>query len=271
MLLELTITNIALIESLRMEFAQGFNVLTGETGAGKSIIVDSVSLALGGRADRDIIRTGAEKGSVQALFDISTNARARAFVAEQGIDAEDGMIAVRRELSRSGRNVCRVNGIIVPLGTLRQLTSMLMDIHGQHEHQALMNPARHLDFLDDFGGTPVAEARQTVARLHAERGAIGSELKKLLNDVAERERLTDILSFQVDEIGGAKLKSGEEEKLKKRLFIELVKNNANVMTKHAPAPNQKDIDRAVDMMKELKRLSRVVTSRIMMKVTIEPT
>ena len=217
MLLELTITNIALIESLRMEFAQGFNVLTGETGAGKSIIVDSVSLALGGRADRDIIRTGAEKGSVQALFDISTNARARAFVAEQGIDAEDGMIAVRRELSRSGRNVCRVNGIIVPLGTLRQLTSMLMDIHGQHEHQALMNPARHLDFLDDFGGTPVAEARQTVARLHAERGAIGSELKKLLNDVAERERLTDILSFQVDEIGGAKLKSGEEEKLKKRL------------------------------------------------------
>ena len=121
MLLELTIKNIALIESLRIEFAQGFNVLTGETGAGKSIVVDSVNLALGGRADREIIRTGAEKGEVQALFDITGNERAEAMARELGIDVEDGLLAVRRELSRSGRNVCRISGVIVPLSALRRL------------------------------------------------------------------------------------------------------------------------------------------------------
>ena len=108
MLLELIIKNIALIESLRVEFAQGFNVLTGETGAGKSIVVDSINLALGGRADRDLIRTGAEKASVQALFDISNNPKAQEFARELDIEPEDGLIAIRRELSREGRNICRV-------------------------------------------------------------------------------------------------------------------------------------------------------------------
>ena len=219
MLLELTIENIALIESLRIEFAAGFNVLTGETGAGKSIVVDSVNLALGGRADRDIIRTGTEKASVQALFDISGNARAMEYVRELGIDADDGLIAVRRELSRSGRNICRVSGVIVPLNTLKSLTAMLMDVHGQHEHQALMNPARHLDFLDAFGGMPVREAREAVVKLHAARGRIGTELKKLMNDVSEKERLSDVLGFQVQEITAAKLKPGEEERLKQKLSV----------------------------------------------------
>ena len=177
MLLELTIENIALIESLRLEFAQGFNVLTGETGAGKSIVVDSVNLALGGRADREIIRTGAERAAVQALFDISDNPRALETARELGVEAEDGLIAVRRELSRSGRNICRVSGVIVPLNALKQLTALLMDVHGQHEHQALMNPARHLDFLDAFGGEAHAALMAEVARLHGERGKIASELK----------------------------------------------------------------------------------------------
>lgn len=219
MLLELSIENIALIEALRLEFAAGFNVLTGETGAGKSIVVDSVNLALGGRADREIIRTGAERGTVQALFDISGNPRAMEYAREQGADVEDGMLIVRRELSRGGRNICRISGVIVPLNVLKTLTAMLMDVHGQHEHQALLNPARHMDFLDAFGGCPVAEARQKVAELHAERGKIASELKKLMNDLSEKERLSDVLSFQVQEITAAKLKPGEEEKLKQRLAI----------------------------------------------------
>lgn len=219
MLLELTIKNIALIESLRVEFARGFNVLTGETGAGKSIVVDSVNLALGGRADRDMIRTGAEKGMVQALFDISGNPRALAFAEEQGIDAEGGVIAVRRELSRSGRNICRVSDVVMPLNALRQLTSMLMDVHGQHEHQALMNPARHLDFLDAFGGEAHAELRAQVAACHAERGKIAASLKKLMRDASEKERLADMLTFQAQEIGAARLKPGEEEKLEKRLAL----------------------------------------------------
>ena len=219
MLVELTIKNIALIESLRLEFAQGFNVLTGETGAGKSIVVDSVNLALGGRADREIIRTGAEKAMVQALFDISGNGRAETLLNDLDIEAEDGIVAVRRELSRSGRNICRINDVVVPLNTLKQLTATLMDVHGQHEHQALMNPARHMDFLDAFGGEALAAQKREVADLHRSRGAIGSDLKKLMNDVAEKERLSDMLSFQVQEISAAKLKPGEEEKLQRKLSV----------------------------------------------------
>ena len=219
MLVELTIKNIALIESLRVEFAQGFNVLTGETGAGKSIVVDSINLALGGRADRDMIRTGAEKGMVQALFDISGNPRAQECLRALDIEAEDGLIAIRRELSRGGRNICRISDVVVPLNTLKQLTALLMDVHGQHEHQALMNPARHLDFLDDFGGRAHADARDEVARLFAARSKIAGELKRLMNDVSEQERLGDMLSFQAQEISAAKLKPGEEEKLEKKLAV----------------------------------------------------
>ena len=219
MLLELTIKNIALIESLRLEFAQGFNVLTGETGAGKSIVVDSVNLALGGRADRDIIRTGADKGMVQALFDISGNERAIACVQALGIEAEDGMIAVRRELSRTGRNICRISDIVVPLNTLKQLTALLMDVHGQHEHQALLNPASHLELLDAFGGERHASLKTKVAELYAARSKTAAQLKKLMNDASEKERLSDMLSFQVQEIGAARLKAGEEEKLERKLAM----------------------------------------------------
>ena len=219
MLVELTIRNIALIESLRLEFAQGFNVLTGETGAGKSIVVDSVNLTLGGRADRDMIRTGAEKGMVQALFDVSGNERAMRFLQDMDIDADGGLIAIRRELSRSGRNVCRISDVVVPVNTLRQLTAMLMDVHGQHEHQALLNPARHIGFLDEYGGAENATAREKVAGLYAARGKVAAELKKRMNDASEKERLFDMLSFQVQEIASAKLKPGEEQKLEKKLAV----------------------------------------------------
>ena len=217
MLLELTIRNIALIESLRIEFAQGFNVLTGETGAGKSIVVDSVNLALGGRADRDMIRTGAEKGSVEALFDISGNAQALAMADELGVEADGGLVCVSRSLSRSGRNICRISGMVLPLTTLRAFTALLVDVHGQHEHQALMNPARHMDFLDAFGDEVLAAYLEEVRKAHAARSETASALRKLLKDASERERLIDILSFQVQEISAAKLKPGEEEKLERKL------------------------------------------------------
>ena len=219
MLVELTITNIALIESLRLEFARGFNVLTGETGAGKSIVVDSVNLALGSRADRDIIRTGKDKGMVQALFDISGNARARAYLDELGIETDGDLVSVRRELSRSGRNICRIENIVVPLNSLKQFTGMLMDVHGQHEHQALLDPGSHIHFLDAFGGKAHAGAIEKVQALYAARSKVGAELKELMKSAAEKERLTDILSFQVQEIAAAKLKSGEEQKLEQRLTL----------------------------------------------------
>ena len=219
MLLELNIENIALIESLRIEFGQGLNVLTGETGSGKSIVVDCVNLVLGGRAERDLVRTGAEKGRVQALFDVSGCASARALAEELGADCEDGLLAVSRELSRGGRNVCRVSGAIVPLSALRRLTGMLMDIHGQHEHQSLLNPARHIDFLDAFGDAGHAARMEQVRKLHAERTQQASALKKLLSDAAEKARLIDMLTFQTGEIAEAKLKPGEEERLTAKLRV----------------------------------------------------
>lgn len=219
MLLELNIENIALIESLRIEFGQGLNVLTGETGSGKSIVVDCVNLVLGGRAERDLVRTGAEKGRVQALFDVSGCAPACALAEELGADCEDGLLAVSRELSRGGRNVCRVSGAIVPLSALRRLTGMLMDIHGQHEHQSLLNPARHIDFLDAFGDAGHATRMEQVRKLHAERTQQASALKKLLSDAAEKARLIDMLTFQTGEIAEAKLKPGEEERLTAKLRV----------------------------------------------------
>ena len=237
MLLELNIANIALIESLRIEFAQGFNVLTGETGSGKSIVVDCMNLVLGGRADRDFVRTGAEKGSVQALFDIAKNSAAKAILGEMDIDCEDGMVAVSREISRSGRNICRISGVIVPLNTLRRLTGTLLDIHGQHEHQSLLDPAKHIAFLDAYGDNRHTELRAQAAKLHSERVNIESELKKNMLDAAERERLSDMLGFQIQEIASAKLKKGEEERLIARLRIleNSEKIRANVETAYEAA------------------------------------
>lgn len=228
MLLELNIANIALIESLRIEFAQGFNVLTGETGSGKSIVVDCMNLVLGGRADRDFVRTGAEKGSVQALFDIAKNSAAKAILGEMDIDCEDGMVAVSREISRSGRNICRISGVIVPLNTLRRLTGTLLDIHGQHEHQSLLDPAKHIAFLDAYGDNRHTELRAQAAKLHSERVKMESELKKNMLDAAERERLSDMLGFQIQEIASAKLKKGEEERLIARLRI--LENSERIRT-----------------------------------------
>lgn len=232
MLIELTIRNIALIENLQLEFAKGFNVLTGETGAGKSIVVDSINLMLGGRADRDIIRTGAEKGFVQALFDVTDNAAAVALMEENGITPEDGYVTITRELNRSGRNVCRVCGVIVQLAVLKSITALLMEVHGQHEHQSLMNTANHMGFLDSFGDEAHQARIESVAEAYKRRNAVRTELKTLMKDAAERERLTDILRFQINEIDSAKLKEGEEEKLVSQLKVlensEKIRNNVEL-------------------------------------------
>jgi DNA repair protein RecN (Recombination protein N) len=154
LLLELSIRNVALIERLRIEFDAGLNVLTGETGAGKSILVDSVNLALGARAARDLVRTGAEKAVVQALFDMPEGVAA--LLSDAGIEPEDDVLVLTREVSASGRSVSRINGQAVPAALLRQVTALVMDVHGQHEHQALLNPQLHAAFLDDTGGRRTA-------------------------------------------------------------------------------------------------------------------
>lgn len=219
MLIELTIKNVALIEHLRIEFDKGFNVLTGETGTGKSIVVDSINLVLGGRADRDLIRTDAEKASVQALFDISGNQEASAILDSIGIEPEDGLITITREINRSGRNICRICESIVQLGFLKTFTSHLMDVHGQHEHQSLMNPANHMVFLDSFGSSLHREKLLSVSEAYHRRNEVKNKLKNLMRDSAETARLADVLKFQANEIASAKLKEGEESALEAQLKI----------------------------------------------------
>ena len=211
MLKRLSIKNVALIERLDMDFDNGLNVLTGETGAGKSIIIDAVNLALGERASRELITTGAEKASVEAEFDIEGEEAVKSMLRQNELE-DDGLI-ISRELSASGKNVCRINGTLVNLATLKQITDLLVDVHGQHEHQSLLMQSRHIRFLDSFAGERDRAQREKVAGLYSECKAIHSELLGGFGSEDERAREADILRYQINEIENARLTADEEQKL----------------------------------------------------------
>ncbi|MGI6151435.1 MAG: DNA repair protein RecN [Christensenellales bacterium] len=211
MLRSLHIENIALIDRLDLDLPEGMVVLTGETGAGKSIIIDSVSLLLGGRADRDLIKSGAEKAVAQGLFDLDE--RALPLLHELGIPAEDGELVLSRELSLSGRNTCRINGRIVPLSALRAIGSSLVDIHGQHDHQALLDPEKHLDFLDGFAAKELSPLKDEVARCYAQWKEVVEAVKAGTGSEAELARREDMLRYQMQEISSVNPVIGEEEEL----------------------------------------------------------
>ncbi len=219
MLLELNIRNIALIERLRVEFSEGLNVMTGETGAGKSIVIDSVNLALGGRADRELIRTGADKGSVQAVFDVRGNERVAALLDSWGYEAEDGYLTVSRELSASGRNLCRIGEAVSTLAQLKQLTGLLVELHGQHEHQELMSSSRHMSILDAFGDAEHRSKMKRVQSLYAEYMSVKGEMDALASELRERTLTMDILRRQLEELRAAKLKKDEDEKLERQFRL----------------------------------------------------
>lgn len=216
MLLSLSIRDIALIDRLDVSFAPGLNVLTGETGAGKSIVVGAVDFVLGGRADKDRIAGGADKGRVEALFDVAGAPRALEALEEMGLSAEDGQLLISREINQTGRSVCRVAGAMVPLSQLKRITSVLVDLHGQHAHQSLLDPGTHLRFLDALGD----EAHR--ARVHAVQEAFArySEAKRALasaeEDALARARREDMLRFQLDELDCASLVPGEEDGLEQK-------------------------------------------------------
>ncbi|MBQ3079121.1 MAG: DNA repair protein RecN [Clostridia bacterium] len=261
MLLELNIQNIALIERLRIEFGRGLNVLTGETGAGKSIVVDCVNLALGGRADRDLIRTGEERACVRALFDIAGNENAVRYLNELGVDTQDGLAEVSREITRSGRNVCRVNGAMLLLSQIKTFTAFLVDLHGQHEHQALIDSERHIDFLDSFGAEEISVLKAGAQDAYQAYSDIRRQLEKLNVDESERARRFDSLSFQVKEITGAKLKEDEEEALeqKNRLYENAEKISSHLRTAYERVyiggksiSAQESIKRALDAMRSIE-------------------
>jgi DNA repair protein RecN (Recombination protein N) len=214
MLVELTITNFAIIERLHLRFAPGFNVFTGETGAGKSIIIDAVSLLLGGRADSTVIRADTQQSTVEGIFYLSPEERAMIdpLLQQDDLQSEDpGMLILAREIRHSGHNVCRVNGRAVRLSVLEGIGRHLIDIHGQSEHLSLLNQRTHLDFLDRYAGLE-AERVALSEQVRALR-AVRRELDDLLRSERELSRRADLLRYQISEIGDAHLEPGEDEEL----------------------------------------------------------
>ncbi|NLN79591.1 MAG: DNA repair protein RecN [Armatimonadetes bacterium] len=209
MLVELHIRDFALIDELTIEFVDGFSVLTGETGAGKSIIVDSLGAALGERMSVDMIRTGAQKCIVEAVFDISNSPAAGNAAAQHGFDAEDDVIILSREISRSGRSQARINGRPATTSTLKEISSRLVDVHGQHEHQSLLQVPIHIDILDASIGERAYSLRQQASDLFCELQALIKERNTLKADERDRARLVDLYTFQQTEIQSAGLVDGE--------------------------------------------------------------
>ena len=210
----LHIENIAIIEAADIEFAPGFNALTGETGAGKSIVIDSLSAVLGQRTSRELLRTGAEKAFVSAAF----SGMAPELTEELGIQPEaDGTLLLQREIQTDGKNVCRVNGRPVTVGQLRALGARLLNIHGQHDGQQLLDEEQHLFYLDRFGRVD-AELTAYRERFDAWR-ATKREMDALKMDEAEKARRVDMLHHQIDELERADLQEGEEETLLARRNI----------------------------------------------------
>ena len=260
MLRELRIRNFAVVESVTVAFATGLNVLTGETGAGKSILVDAIVLVRGGRAQTDVIRADAETATVEALFALGGADAARSVLDEAGLAADDnGDIVVRRELARSGRHRAFVNDSPVTVGLLERLGDALVEVHGQHEHQRLLEPVRQLELLDRFADTEEAAAR--VAALYAKHRAAGEEAERTRAAARDRAQREDLVRFQVSELDAARLRVGEEDELRgelrrlqhaERFTTGLAE--AAALLDDAPQSASEQLARALKLVQDLGRL-----------------
>ena len=213
MLQSLYLENIALIEKLGIELFPGFNVLTGETGAGKSIIIDAVNFVLGERTSRDLIRNGAARAKVEAVFSLNEGDAAFAALDALGIECDGNELILSRELSAAGRNACRVNGTLVPVASLKSVSDTLVDIHGQHEHQALLDAENHISYLDAYCHAESLPIIEKIDAIVSRRNELMLKRNSGFSSEREREREMDMLRYQIEEIASANLEVGEEERL----------------------------------------------------------
>lgn len=212
MLRELHIKNIAVIEDITISFGDGFHALTGETGAGKSILIDSINMALGGRTAKDLIRTGADSATVDVVFELSE--RLEGVLADAGIESEDGLLYISRQITSDGKSKCRLNGRLVPLTVLKEAAEVLITIHGQHDNQTILSPKSHIHFVDDYGNyKPLLEEYQVQYHKVQE---LKQRLDSLLTDENEKARRIELLGYQIKEIESAKIRLGEEAELEER-------------------------------------------------------
>lgn len=268
MLQELSIRNFAIIDDLHLNFGSGLNILTGETGAGKSIIIDAVGLLLGDRAAAEWVRAGAELAEIEAVFFLpSTNeagAEVRRMLEEQGLDDPDApdWLTLSREVRLNGRNVCRVNGRTVNLQILSDLAAHLIDVHGQGEHLNLLRPRTHIHLLDRYGG--LLPQREQVAALVGRLRKIRAELQRLRQDARTLAQRVDLLSFQTEEIFQARLRPGEDDELegeRRRLAnVEALLQQAQAAI-NALSGGDGEVPSALDMVGEavgrMERLARI--------------
>lgn len=218
MLKNLYIENIAVIEKTSIDFSDGLNVLTGETGAGKSIVIDSINAVLGNRTSRDLIRNGAESAFVSAMFD-EPSEKAVEVLREYGFDTEDGEVLIQREIALNGKGKCRINGRPATVGALKAIGTYLINIHGQHESYELMSPEWHITYIDKLGN--LEDDLKEYRLAYKEYQSLQSELNRAEFDEAERNRKVDLLQYQVNELEQADLYVGEYEELKEqRTLIE---------------------------------------------------
>ena len=214
MLRELSIRNLAVIENVTVQFGQGFHAFTGETGAGKSMVVDALSLLAGARGSTDMIRHGCEKADLEAVFDLPPEHPVWAVLERLGIEADPSeSLLIRRELSRQGKSAARINGQNATLAMLREVGDCLVAIHGQHEHQALLRTEQHLDWLDAFAGSELAGLKEEYRRLWEDYQETIRERRLLESDVRQQMQMLDLYRFQLEEIDKARLKPGEDESL----------------------------------------------------------
>lgn len=212
MLLEISIKNFAIIEEISLNFENGMTVLTGETGAGKSIIIDAMNMLLGARASTEVIRHGADKAEIEGFFSVDSNPHLAAVLAESGISMEEELI-LRRDIFANGRSVSRINGQMVTVSTLKRLGQFLVDIHGQHDQEELMRPQLHQHILDSFGDEAFDQLKQSYQQIFDRYKALRRQaLEKQKNEKEHQARL-DLLAFQIGEIDAADLVRGEDDLL----------------------------------------------------------
>ncbi|SDQ04806.1 DNA replication and repair protein RecN [Streptococcus equinus] len=215
MLLEISIKNFAIIEEISLTFENGMTVLTGETGAGKSIIIDAMNLMLGARASLDVIRHGANKAEIEGLFSVGENAALTQILEENGIEVTEELI-IRREILQNGRSIGRINGQMVNLTTLRAVGQYLVDIHGQHDQEELMKPNMHIRMLDEFGDSHFASVKKHYQDLFERYRRLRKRVLTKQKNEQEHKARIEMLEFQIAEIEAAALKSGEDQALNQK-------------------------------------------------------
>ncbi|MGE5704556.1 MAG: DNA repair protein RecN, partial [Clostridia bacterium] len=260
MLLELTIRNFAIIKQVTISFRKGLNILTGETGAGKSIIIDALGLLLGERASADFVRFGEKRAEVEGLFELHSGHPAIAICNGFGVYVEqDGMLVVRRDISAQGKSIIRINGQLITLAMLRELGPWLVTVHGQHDTHDLMHADKHIHWLDAYGEQALAGVKKEYGALYSSYRKLRQDMERMAKNERELVQRIDLLSYQLNEIESAALQPGEDEKLasqrKKWLHVEKVSKGVQASYR-ALSGDQRGMDWLGHAVSELERLQQ---------------